>query len=502
MMVRKFIEQGEPTMKHPKTRALSLCLILILLTGVMLPMLTACGGNIRIHLLKGEEQAMYLFQAVNQNAAKATSGTMEQKLYLKLTLDGVDYEQSTTARVSHVSREGEQSSTITHVTREIRAGDTHTVTYNDYGYLDGMMFSLHREGDAVSRMKSPITATEYEDFNAEQNRDEPEIAVGEELAETMSCQKNPDGGWTATFEDFTEAGLAPFWEMLAGVETAVTAEHTLDNVRLTCTADKHLYMTSLSIQYLFTENLTAQNPVPVVRIDFTYSGWNETEAEDYDLSDFTEVEDIRYVEQFLDALEDRQTAAAGSFTVVSESEAKIGDETNRQNAAQVVVFDTADGYRFTAKTYRAAYDTIVTYRDGILSSEVRGHDSGELLNRAEDHIEDYEAQASVQRLMNSENLRELDLVSSTIVSASKDLYRFNLGDSVRGAVADHYQSVYGAEIQHFEGYVEATMTVDDGELEGYVYVVTVTVKLGDKAMTVTTRTTVTFDTPTEGGTVV
>jgi hypothetical protein len=69
-------------------------------------------------------------------------------------------------------------------------------------------------------------------------------------------------------------------------------------------------------------------------------------------------------------------------------------------------------------------------------------------------------------------------------------------------VNDHYVSAYGTGIESFEGYVEATMTVDDGELKGYVYVVTVTMKLGDTAMTVTTRTTVTFDTPTEGGTVV
>ncbi len=67
-------------------------------------------------------------------------------------------------------------------------------------------------------------------------------------------------------------------------------------------------------------------------------------------------------------------------------------------------------------------------------------------------------------------------------------------------VDDHYKSAYGTGIESFDGYVEATMV--DGELKSYVYVVTVTVKLGDTLMTVNTRTTVTFDTPTEGGTVV
>ena len=480
--------------------AIAATLLLTALLSALACTLTSCGGTLRLHFLKGEEQAMYLFSTVNENAARATSCTVEQVLYLKLTLNGVDYEQSTTANVTSFGQ-GEDMTSVTRITREMTVGGTHTVAHNDYGYIDGMIFSCHREGDAVSKIKSLATAAEYESFTAEQNQDEPEIAVGEDYANTMSCRKNSDGTWTATFEDFTDTGMASFWDMLSGVESMVTAEHAISNVRMTCTADKALNLSSISIEYIFEENPEAESPVPVVRMDFRYSDWDKvSESELYDLSDFTEVDDIRYVERFLDALEDRQTAESGSLTVVNEMTASSGENTQRQNAAQIVAFDNSDGYRFTAKTIRATYDTIVTYRDGTLTSEVRDHKTGSLVNRQEESFRDYEAQTAIQQFMNGEDVSGIDLVSASMVSATKDLYRFNLGESVKNKLNSRYQSTYGRPIDTFDGYVEAT--IKDGKLESYTYVTTVTLTVGNLPMTVTSSTSVTFDTPVEGGEVV
>ena len=489
-------------MKKATHRLLSLCLLLLLgvLTCALTCTMTACGSALRLHLLRGEEQALYLFQAVNENAAKATSATVEQTLYLKLRLNGIDYEQTTSATVTDIGQ-GEDRISITRIRREISAGDSHTVTYNDSGYVDGMMFSYYGEGDIETKIKSVATAAQFDDFNAEQKEDDPEIAVGEGYANAMSCQKNSDGTWTAAFEEFTETGMASFWEMLAGVESMVTAEHALADVRMTCTADKALNLTSLSIEYIFEENPETENPVPVVRIDFAYSDWNATSlAEPYDLSDFTEVEDVRYVDRFLGALENRQTAEAGSLTVVNEMSAETGDKSQRQNAVQTVVFDMEDGYRFTAKTLRASYDTIITYRDGLLTSEVRDHESGSLMGRNEEAYTDYEAQSAIQQFMNSEEVRGIDLASATLVSAKNDLYRFDLGESVRKKLDLRYQATYGTSLETFEGYVEAT--VKDGELVSYDYHYTISFSVAGLPMTVTATTSVTFDTPTEGGSVV
>ena len=473
-------------------------LVSLIILVVALPLaMTSCSGVTLLNSMKGDAQAMYFFYQVNKKASKADSKTMEQTLYMKVDLGNTDYEQTTTATVTTIGK-GKKMTALTQVMSHTLVNKSNTYTYNDYGYADGMMFLYNRELGAESKIKSPMSVKEYERFVAEQNQEGGEIIVGKGYSETMTCTRNEDKTWTATYESFTEEGMIPFYRMLAGVEEMVTVDHPLTDVRMTVTADQDLYLSAISIEYLFEENPEADSAVPEVRIDYKYEGWNNTVlAEPYDLSEFTEVEDVRYVERFLGALQDRETAESGTFEVVTSASVQYGSQRENTDNVQSVTFDSNDGYTFSTKTTRSNYDYTSTYRDGKLTSEVRNHTSGNLVESTTDRIRDYEARALVQQLMNSENLRGLDIVDATLIDRKEGTYRFALGESVRKKLNSQYKSTYGANIDTFDGYVDATVV--DGVLKSYVYKVDTTLKINNQTLTISVNMTVTFDKLQENG---
>jgi hypothetical protein len=255
-----------------KKKKLITYLAILAVLAIILPLaLTSCSSAPLLNIMKGDMKATYFFYAVNKNANKADSVDMEQVLYLNVELENMKYEQTTTASVINIGS-GEDMVSLTHVMNDTYVNGSHIVSHHEYGYVDGMMYSCNRESGTRSQIKSPMKAKEYNRFMAEKNMDEPSIAVGKGYSDTMSCVQNEDGTWTATYENFTEIGMKPFFEMLSGVEFMVNEEHTLKNVRMVCNADADLNLTSLSMEFLFEENPDSAYPVPEVRIDYTYEG--------------------------------------------------------------------------------------------------------------------------------------------------------------------------------------------------------------------------------------
>ena len=475
---------------------IALLSLVLLVTAVSLTM-TSCSKGLLLRTMRGDAKATYFFAVVNENAARADSFTMEQTMLLDMEVNGMDYEQTTVATVTNIGRD-EDMSTLTQTVTEVVVNNIRTVSYNDYGYADGVMFLYSREEGSESKLKSPITVEEYEGFIAEQNHGEPGITVGEGYSDTMTCVQNSDKTWTATYENFTEEGMIPFYRMLAGVEYMVTADHTLSDVRLTCTADEKLYLVELTVEYLFEENPEAETEVPEVRIDYRYDGWNHTVlAEPYDVTYFHEVEDVRYVERFLKALRDRETAEAGSFDVKSEATAQYGNRQETEQTNQKVTFNTVDGYRFTLDSTQLGSDIRITYQDGRMTTSVYDSDTGELLETETDRMPDYEAQATVQQLMNNLSIRGLDIVDVKLTDGEKGIYRYDLGSSVRRRLDEQYYGLYGAHLDSFSGYIEATIV--DGKLVSYTFDVYCSLELNHQNLSITTRATVTFHEQTEEG---
>ncbi len=474
-------------------KLLTLILAAALLLGLTLP-LASCSATSRLKRMKEDERAEYFYEVVDRTMTYARSGSYEQTMVLDATLSGVPYKQTTEATITFISERNDVTYLEQAKTTVDMVGGS-TVIYSDSGYTDGMMFSYTKEGKNEIKLKSPIIAESYSIFRRFQNAGSPLITVGSGISETMTCKQNEDGTWTATYEGFSEAGMEPFLYMLRGVDYMVTEEHGIADVRMTMNADAKLYPTSMKIEFIFEENPKSTIPVPVVTLENVYHGWNNTElAEPYDLSDFTEVEDLRAVDVFTDALLEKSCAPSGAFDVKVVTRAQANGYDHTVTSRQKVTFSSEGGFRFNYDYDDGGYDYKFSYAMERLSVYVYKDGKkvdGEVLDMTE-----VEARGTVSQLMDPEGITAQSISNVEIVDAERGVVRFTLSDAFRNEYREQAE-MSGAEMTAFSGYCEATLA--GGILTEYLYHMEMTVRSDGETIKTTVEMTITFSDGTSGG---
>lgn len=467
-------------------RILTLLLAAALFLGLALPM-TSCSAAARLSRMEEPERADYFYRVTDRNMTFAQSGAYDQTMVLDATMNGVAYKQTTTATVTFIGTRDsltylEQAKT----TVDVVGGGT--VIYTDSGYTDGMMFKYSKEGKNETKLKAPISLEDYSAFRQYQNGGAPTVAVGEGVCETMTCKENQDGTWTATYEGFTEEGMKPFLYMLRGVEYMVTAEHAIADVRMTLTADEKLYLTSSKIEFIFEENPTSKAPLPVVTMENKYRGWNDTAlSAAYDLSGFTEVEDLRAIDVFTEALLERSTAESGAFDVKVVTTANSSGHNNTVTNKQKITFSSEDGFSFKYDYDQDGLDYKTAYKDGEISVKV--YEKGKQVHSVEQEMTDAQARATVTQLMDPEGINAQSFCDVQIVDAEGGVVRFALSKSFENSYKEQYE-MSGMTMTAFEGYCEATLA--EGVLTEYRYHMEMTLRVDGQTVKTKVNMTITF----------
>ena len=471
---------------------LTLLLAAVMLMTVALP-LSSCSASARLSRMDETDGAFYLYKITDRNADYARSCSYDQIMALDATLNGVAYKQTTNATVTFVTSRTdvtylEQSKT----TVDVVGGGT--VIYSDSGYIDGMMFSYSKEGKNETKLKSPLSATDYAAFRNYLNGDAPLVMVEEGVCDTVTCKKNEDGTWTATYEGFTEEGMIPFLYMLRGIDYMVTAEHSIADVRMTINADAKLNLTSSRIEFIFEAKSKTSTPTPVVYMENKYNGWNNTTLSDpYDLSDFTEVDDLRAVDVFLEALLERECAESGAFDVKVVTTAKGSGYDDTVINRQKISFSSEGGYRFDYEYDQDGYDYKTSYADGEISVKV--YEDGKKVHSVEQEMTDEEARMTVAQLVDPENISSQSIGNVEIVDAEKGVVRFTLSDSFENAYKEDYE-LSGMTLTAFKGYCEATLA--EGVLTEYRYHMEMTIRIEGQTVKTTVDMTITFGAAEQG----
>ncbi len=465
----------------------------LILSVLILPM-TSCSATSRLLRMEEDERAVAFFDMTNRKSMTASSFYMEQTMTMKMDIGGVAYEQTGVSRITAIEEKDSLIYLEQHESSVV-SGGVLTVIYEDSGFADGFMFARYKENAEELKLKSPITAEEYGEFRAEMADDDSiDVEVEGGRSTVMTCQQNPDKTWIATYEGFTEAGMEPFMEMLDGIEYTVTADHAIKDVRLTWEADEDFYPTKMSIEFIFEKNPKAESDLPTLTLTTVYKGWNNTVlSSPYDVSDFTEVEDLRMMERFTSALRDRENDSAGSFTVTNDTEFRyIGGQTQKTSVARDVTFKNRDGMELTVSYEEEGSDYTMTYSDGEMRVSVKDSKTGEKIASETMDMTNAEAQAMVSQLMNSERISGIDLADGTLWSPEKNIYRFTLSEAVGNQLAEIYEGQIGNGVKQndFNGYIEATLV--DGKLMGYKYHVFSSLKMGAVTVYINVDLTVEF----------
>ncbi len=468
-------------------------LAIILLAALTVPM-TSCSGSKKLLRMEEPERAVAFYTMTDRNMNYARSGSFEQTMVLDATMNGIAYKQTTEATVTFIS-DRDDVTYLEQAKTDVDVVGGGTVIYSDSGYSDGMMFSYTKEGRHETKLKSAISVEEYSAFRQFQNQNAPLIQVGEGFCETMTCQQKEDGTWEATYEGFTEEGMIPFMYMLRGVDYMVTAEHSITDVRMTMTADEKLYPISMKMEFVFEKNPASSSPLPVVTMENAYKGWNNTVlAEPYDLSDFTEVDDLRAVEVFTNALLERSTAQSGAFKVDVTTTANGGGYNNTVTNHQKVTFDSTEGFCFTYDYDENGCDYKLSYADGDLSVKI--YEDGKKVHSEVQDMTEAEARGTIVQLMDPENLTASGISDVRITDAEEGICRFTLSEAFKNNYKEQYE-MSGMTMTDFSGYCEATLP--EGVLTKYRYHMEIAVQVnGQKVWTVVDMT-ITFVETQQGG---
>ena len=475
---------------------LTLLLAAVMLMTVALP-LSSCSPAARLNRMDEPDRAVKFFEMSNEKADSAASFNMEQTMVMKMDIAGNTYDQKGVANLT-VIEDKDSFIYLEQSELSVTAGGVLTIYYEDSGYADGYMFSRYKENADELKVKSPITKDEYFTFREEMADDSSiDVEVEDGLATVMTCVQNEDKTWKATYEGFTEEGMKPFMEMLDGIEYTVTADHPIVDVRLTWETNEDLLPTKTSIEFVFEKNPEADSKVPTLSIVSVYKGWNNTVlSQPYDISGFTEVEDLRHMERFISALKDRETDSVGHFTVKNETEVRVpGGQTQEIKVDQDVTFKNRDGMELTISYEQEGYLYTMSYRDGSLRTVIKEKKTGTKVADETVEMTNSEAQATLSQLMNSEQIGGIDLADVEVKNAEKGIYRFELSEAVGTGLAEVWEATLGGKQTDFNGYVEATM--QDGILTQYKYHVFCNVKVQKQAVYVNVDLTVTFHEVTE-----
>ena len=480
-------------MKRIIAKLLSIAMLLTLAT---LP-LSSCSETDRLARMDEPERAVAFFTLVEETLDGAASLSIEQKMSFKLDVEDLAYEQVSEGTITFIT-DGEQLTYLDQSTTTVWSGGEKTVTYIDEGFADGMMFTYYKEGKAETRLKSPITREEYEAFREEESAEVPELRVGEGYCTIMTCRQAEDGTWTATYEGFTEEGMKTARHIVKSMETALNAEHTLTDIRLTVTADKDLTPLSYIMEFIFEENKGAETRVPAIKVENYFHGLDNTVlAQPYDLSGFTETEDIRLIEGFLSGLNDRENADTGSFTATTHATASYAGQTEKTTTKQNVTYKNLNGYEFTLSYSQEGYEVTMSYKNGSMTTVIREEKTGNKVDSSTDSMTDFEAQILVQQFMDSENIQGIDIVGAEMRDEEKGICRLTLGDAVKNDLDEQYLDSYGVAIDRFTAYVDATVV--EGKLTEYTMHVVTVMDLEGQTMSITVDYTVVFSELVEGG---
>ena len=437
---------------------LTLLLSVGMLLSFALPM-TACSVASRLKRMDENKRAVCFYELINEKKDAAISRSEERTYDLKTEIDGFPYEQTKKVTSTFVSKDGEDS-VVEKTVNTVWAEGDRTVTYTDEGYMNGVMFVSNRKGEAESGLKSRISNEEYHAFR-HSSKDAPRVLVGENYCAAMTCRQNKDGTWTAAYEDFTAEGLKPFLYMLRGVDYLVIAEHDVTDVRMTVNADAKLYPTSVKIEYVFVESTASDSSVPAVTLETVYRGWNETApTEDYDLSDFTEVEDLPLVYKFISALGERMVAESGTYSYSLHQTTVADGVSSGREFVTDITFDTVAG-AFSLEMIsngidwdNRSYFTRFAYHDGTKYAETE--QNGEV---TETPMTDSEARSVLISCLSIPSYDAFDISRTEVLDGAAGKYRLYFGEQMRSIYADTYADS-GGELKVFESYVDIVMDGD------------------------------------------
>lgn len=450
-------------MKKRLTRCLTLFLMLIL----VLSTLSACGvrnsESVRLLQMDEESRAYALYENMANSLLMATafsvkttttySGKLDgQILKLTHTVDMISKRQNAVARMDYYEDH--------HLTQY---GEDYRETRLVSGYADGYLFKSNYVSGYTVNAK---TAVPYNEFDYMTLSEQLLLYPEQWGCETVTCEKNRDGSFTATFAGLGPNGLDEL-SYDYGLDLSMMGESiylTDATVVMHSTPDLRFQNASFSLTYTqyAAEGYLAEQKF-IVKTEQTFEYAVPESFKSVDLNAYDDIGDLTVLDDYMTFFDNRVNAERGSYayasreTITEDGEASVwiyDVNMNIDTYKEHLSYSSKGSYGYEDELYR----TSASYRDGIMEFRTTDH-WGETASESYEYTE-----GDVRRVIAAElTLGDFSPVYVTRIEekdSEAGKYRFHLGGALQAEYASYFYERYGS-LKYMDAYMDVTIQNDE-----------------------------------------
>ena len=320
------------------------------------------------------QKAFYLLNRDDTNLPNVDSMTMDMTMTISGVSSGLALEATAVYQsVYQGMQTGENFAYVETATMNMNVGNGiyQLTQITQSGYFDGKMFeySFDSQTNDPIGFYSSLSAADYVAHKRAVGSD-TDFEITQKTCATITCKKNSDGGYTATFGDFTAEGVDQFDDMTAAFEEALNT--TVTDLVFTLSVDKDLLPKTLTIAFEFKE----EDKISAISVSATYSKYNQTSVPTVDFTGYRAVSDLRAADLLEDALAETEEATKTKFDFSSSSTliyTGVNDVLVSQEA-RVQTMNSGGKYAFDVEAMISDEVYSYTYQNGQMTTTYQGED--------------------------------------------------------------------------------------------------------------------------------
>ncbi|MBR5187380.1 MAG: hypothetical protein IKW18_02815 [Clostridia bacterium] len=250
---------------------------------------------------------------------------------------------------------------------------------------DGKMFVSSESDERSQKLYSPLTKEEFLAYREKKDKESADINYSD--CKNAAFSQNEDGTWSLQYSGYTKKTINQLIKSF-NMDSA-DFDFEIEDLNVSILADSEFHAKEIKIQFIFDEE-TEKSTSPVFEMSMTYSNYNAITPIKPDSSEYTEVEDCRFIYDLEDMLKALEEKKDGLFYLELEQVLSVPSLNQTQSYTEIdtVIYGEKNGSYFYEITAIAGSDVFdISYENGKQTISVSGQ--GEVYNQTEKEAKEY-----------------------------------------------------------------------------------------------------------------
>ena len=244
-------------------------------------------------------------------------------------------------------------------------------------YHEGRYFiSSEESGEQIQKLCSPMTVAEAIEFRSEDSTELETLFRGTDL----SVSRDEDGDWILRESGYTAMAIQQIKEEFGLSDIGLDLE-VLD-VILTVTTDESFLAKQITLEFSFASS--AYSPLLTMAIEFSEYDSVAKDPSKLTVSEYTEIEDLRLLDEWEKELEGFLEKSSGSFVLEIRQEMSVGTESMEALERDSIAFGVGEqGYYYDVSADVNGVHYEVSYLRGLQAVTANGQSQSTMQSEAE-----------------------------------------------------------------------------------------------------------------------